>query len=142
MKLILLILSSFFLISCNSASSPKEDNTDTLKHSDVFNGVYNGITPCADCPGIKMEINFSPDSAFYETLEYIDRNTKFSDTGRWQKSDSIITVFFPGNSNSQNRKFKIINDSSIAMLDGEGHIITGPLKENYILKRSDTVTAR
>lgn len=138
-------IASFFfviaLISCQSTGNRSKDNADNLQQPQEFSGTYHGLTPCADCPGIEMQVSFSPDSIFYETSEYLERATKFSDTGRWKKSDSLLTVDFSGRDPHQ-RFFKIINDSAIQMLDGSGVAITGPLAEHYILKKSDTIPTR
>lgn len=127
------------LYSCNDASTSGKSDADTLIHSDTFNGVYSGLTPCADCPGIKMQVNFSPDSIFYETLEYLERDTKISDTGRWKKADSLVTVEFPARPEKPHLQFKIMNDSAIRILDASGNIITGPLEKHFILKKADTL---
>lgn len=141
MKKIIPFISAAILIACNGAGNSAVGETDTLKDSEIFNGVYSGTTPCADCPGIKMQVNFSPDSMYYETSEYLDRATKFADTGRWEKSDSLLTVKFSGR-DEQQRSFKIISDSTIRMLDGSGNVITGPLAEHYILIKSDSLSTR
>ncbi|MGN6530727.1 MAG: copper resistance protein NlpE N-terminal domain-containing protein [Ginsengibacter sp.] len=88
-----------FQISCNNDS---EEISDVLQTSSTklnlfeknFSGTFSGTTPCADCPGIKTTVSFNPGSTFIEQLEYLERNTSFSDTGKWSISDQIITVSF------------------------------------------------
>ncbi len=123
------------LFSCQNTDKKTGNKTSTSKNTSVFNGVYSGSTPCADCPGIRLQVTFSPDSMYYETSEYLERATKISDTGRWRKSDSILTVDFAGRDPHQ-IFFKIVNDTTIQMLDGTGNPITGPLAEKYLLKKS------
>lgn len=134
-----------FLVSCNNIQQPgretTNDNIDTLKHSDKFNGVFAGTTPCADCPGIYTIMEFSPDSSYVENLRYLERNSEFWDTGKWQIKDSVITVRY-NNDSSQIRYFRIINDSTIRMLDADKNIITGALEKNYILKKKDTLLSK
>jgi len=124
----------FLLISCNNNSHNEINETgNQIKKNKRENpsGKYVGITPCADCPGIKTTIYFKDDSIFIETLEYLDRETSFSDTGIWKIDNKIITVSFP----SRQSYFKIISDSSIAILDAERHEIKGALAKKFILKQ-------
>ncbi|MBN9352279.1 MAG: copper resistance protein NlpE N-terminal domain-containing protein [Chitinophagaceae bacterium] len=141
MKKVILIACTFlFIISCKNKTQNQpagnNENTDTLKHSDSFNGVFGGTTPCADCPGIYTIVNFSPDSSFTEYLNYLERNSHFRDSGRWIQKDSIITVTVGKESL---RYFKILNDSTVSMLDGEGKPIEGDLAKHFILVRKDTL---
>ena len=124
----------FLLISCNNNSHNGVDETgNQIKKNKRQNpsGAYVGITPCADCPGIKTTIYFKDDSVFIENLEYLDRETSFSDTGVWKIDNKLITVSFP----SHQSYFKIISDSSIVILDAERHEIKGALAEKFILKQ-------
>ena len=140
-KLFLLLLGcSFFEISCNSGTErvpePAENNSTQEKSpSKTFSGKYSGVTPCADCPGIETTIFFTPDSVFIETLNYLDRNVSFSDTGRWIISDKIIAVSFPGKPTE--RFFLIKSDSTLAMLDAEKKEIEGNLAAKFILKKAE-----
>lgn len=96
-KVLHLLTVLLFLASCNNGKQPANtelDDIDTLNHSDSFNGIFTGTTPCADCPGIYTVIVFSPDHDYYEYLNYLDRDAHFSDTGIWKKKDSLITISF------------------------------------------------
>ena len=130
-----LFLPLFFLISCNNGSHHAVSKTaEQIKKSKVAmpSGKYAGVTPCADCPGIKTTIYFKDDSTFIENLEYLDREVSFSETGTWKVVNKIITVTFP----SHKSYFKILSDSAIAILDAERHPIKGTLAEKFILKKS------
>ena len=140
-KSLLLFLScAFFQISCNNHSqrvSEHEDNNSTQQKSlsKTFSGKYSGVTPCADCPGIETTVAFNTDSVFIETLNYLERNSSFSDTGKWSISNKVITVTFPGKSSE--RFFLIKSDSTLAMLDADKKEIDGNLAEKYILKKKE-----
>lgn len=126
----------FLLISCNNNSHNGVNETrNQIKKDKRKNpsGKYVGITPCADCPGIKTTIYFKDDSIFIENLEYLDREASFSDTGVWKIDNKIITVSFT----SHQSYFKIISDSSIVILDAERHPIKGTLAEKFILKKHE-----
>ena len=122
--------------SCNQAGK-KMPNVATAKSgnfdsSALFSGKFYGVTPCADCPGIETTLFFNPDSVFIESLKYQERNSSFSDTGRWSISNNLVTVSF---SNGGSERFYLVkNDSSIAMLDANKKEINGALG-SFILKR-------
>ncbi len=148
MRLLYGLLAFAFLISsCNDADGNKENKTEETpvetpaKETVSFQGIYTGTTPCADCPGIYMVSEFYPDSTYYQTMTYIDRDTKATDSGKWKLQDSVITVSFQGD-NSQDRYFKVMNDSSLRMLDADKNIITGELEKYYILQKKDTTINR
>lgn len=142
-KLLVLIVSTVFFFSCKDGSDKSQTSVpdvDTVRHSDSFNGVFTGVTPCADCPGIYTVLQFSPDMYFFEYLKYLDRDAHFADTGVWKVQDSIITVSFKNN--RQNRFYKILNDTTVKMLDSDQKGIIGPGENFYILKRKDTLIPR
>lgn len=58
-------------------------------------GVYEGITPCADCPGIKMRLTLHKDGRFDLSTQYLERQVapqtahgQFS----WNAAGSTITL--------------------------------------------------
>jgi uncharacterized lipoprotein NlpE involved in copper resistance len=131
---------AFFQISCNSGSEKVSDhveNSSAQQESQLknFSGKFSGVTPCADCPGIETTVVFKHDSVFTETLNYLERNVSFSDTGKWSVGDKIITVTFPGK--SIERYFLIKSDSTLSMLDADQKEIDGNLADTYILKRKE-----
>ncbi len=126
------------VFSCNDNSHKPihASKTDTLKNPTSFHGTFAGVTPCADCPGIYTVVQFSSDSTFREYSDYLERNSRFADSGKWVRTDSLITVNM---SNGNKRYFGIRSDSSISMLDSEGKPVTGEMSKNYFLNRKDTL---
>ena len=124
-------------ISCNQAGKKmpnvapaKSVNADS---SALFSGKFYGVTPCADCPGIETTLFFNPDSVFIESLKYQERNSSFSDTGRWRISKNLVTVSF---SNGGNKRFYLVkNDSAITILDANKKEINGALGSFFNLKK-------
>lgn len=138
MRNIILFLSVCLLFSCHSRNQSQQNvsSSDTLKHTDSFNGIFGGVTPCADCPGIYTIVNFNPDSTFEEYLNYMDRESHFKDSGTWIKKDSLITVTV---NNEPPRYFKVENDSTVRMLDGDGKPVEGEIGKHFLLVRKDTL---
>lgn len=128
---------AFFQISCNNGlvKVAAGSQTDRGLRSPGFSGTFSGTTPCADCPGIKTTVSFKTDFTFIENMEYLERNTSFSDTGKWHMADKIITVTFSSKSSAQ-RFYFVKSDSTIAMLDGDKkEIETTATAKSYILKK-------
>lgn len=97
-------------------------------------GTYEGIVPCADCPGIETKLTLNEDKTFELSVLYQDREKKptlskgnftFDTTG------SVITL----DKNGNNTRYKV-KEGCLAMLDGDGKEIEGALKANYILNKN------
>lgn len=131
------------LYSCDDAEKQAAvstaGSTDTPKE---FSGVFTGLTPCADCPGIYTVTDFSKDQRYFESLKYLERNAQFADSGRWSWSvnDSIISV--TSAKDSSLHYYQLLNDSTIRMLDADKQPITGQLEQFYLLKKKDTLLQR
>jgi copper homeostasis protein (lipoprotein) len=44
---------------------------------------FTGTLPCADCPGIAMQIDLWPDQSFLQSWTYLERDLTVADMGRW-----------------------------------------------------------
>src|SRR6185312_1948304 len=127
---------AFFQMSCNNGLSKVApiSQSDPGLNSPGFSGTFSGTTPCADCPGIKTTVSFKADATFIENMEYLERNTSFSDTGKWHIADKIITVTFSSKSSAP--KFYLVkSDSTIAILGADKKEIESPMAKYYILKK-------
>lgn len=148
------IVAIAFLVSCSPkeknteiAVSPKADSmaiqtpADTVKSPDSahhsqnsldWNGTYEAIVPCADCPGIKSTLTLNKDKTFNITEEYIDRNSKNNDKGtfEWDASGSVITL----NGKSAKYKYKV-GENKLFQLDMDGKEIDGPNKDLYVFHK-------
>jgi len=80
------------------ASDPamaKQADMHTSQNSLDWAGVYEGVLPCADCPGIKTRLTLSRDGSYELSSLYMDRDTaprivrgRFS----WQPNGNAITL--------------------------------------------------
>ncbi len=97
-----------------------------------WNGTYEAVVPCADCPGIKTSLTLNKDNTFHITEEYIDRKSKNEDKGtlEWDKTGSIVTL----KGKSANYKYKV-GENHLTQLDLNGKEITGPNKDLYVFKK-------
>lgn len=98
-------------------------------------GVFSGVLPCADCPGIEYHLELFADSAFYLRTVYQDRDTgPFDDIGSWLISSDGATLALFGGREAPLR-FGIAGPDELNMLDLEGRPIESAL--NYTLIRDD-----
>ncbi|MCU0924056.1 MAG: copper resistance protein NlpE [Burkholderiaceae bacterium] len=74
---------------------PDPDPAHNSRNALDWAGVYEGVTPCADCPGIRTRLTLLGDGRFELSTQYIDRQPapqtvqgRFS----WNTAGSTITL--------------------------------------------------
>jgi copper homeostasis protein (lipoprotein) len=95
---------------------------------------FAGQIPCADCPGILYQLNLFPDHTFYLGMTYEDRDFTFYDIGRWTLSGESSVLELVGEGESPTL-LRVVDASSLRMLDAEGHEIESGL--NYTVRRTE-----
>ena len=93
---------------------------------------FVGNLPCADCPGIRYQVNLFPDHTFASRMTYQERKTEFVDHGSWQIAGDGKTLVLLGERGAR-EQFALGNADTLSKLDSEGHEINS--KFNYDLKR-------
>ena len=101
----------------------------------VYQGIYKGTLPCADCLGIRMEINLKKDSTYQLKTTYLGKGDEKpllkEGTYSWNKSDSLITLIGVVD---QPNKYQV-GTNSISQLDMDGTKVLGPSAKRYILRK-------
>ena len=99
---------------------------------------FIGELPCADCPGIRYQVNLFPDRAFFSRMTYLGRgdDANFDDMGSWALSSDRSTIILKGGREAP-AMLRIKDENTLRMLDVEGHDIESPL--NYDLRRTKNV---
>lgn len=121
-----------------NAAAPDMHNSKTALD---WQGVYRGILPCADCPGIKTEITLYNNNTYEKGVRYVDRkNLKTSslETGsfEWSSDGNKITL-----DNDEFEQYQV-GENQLFKLDKEGNRISGAIAESYTLKRPEPATLR
>ena len=117
--LVLALFFSFFIFSCSSVDDPS--------------GIYAGVIPAADCPGISVVAILNSNGTYKVTYQYIDRgDSLFTYTGayKWDAASKMITLdardlpsyYRPGK-------------NSLTQLDLDGKEIKGKTAAMYILRK-------
>ncbi len=95
---------------------------------------FSGQLPCADCPGIRYDLNLFPDQSYFSRMTYLDRNAKPHDEiGRWVASDGGARLALMRGSVPADR-FAVKSKDDLRKLDMQGNEIESKL--NYDLKRT------
>lgn len=98
-------------------------------------GLYEGVIPAADCPGIKMELMLRDNGRYTMNSEYLERDMSFSESGEYSVSGDTVSLAATDGDAFRCRFLKSGGD--LRMLDADGHTIDGVLKDNYTLTRSN-----
>lgn len=123
------------------ACSPKQQSETTepianeiVQVEKAYVGTFVGELPCADCPGISVELTLNEDGTFVQKEVYQGTDTSFETLGSYFLSPdgkSLITV----KKHEPVSRFQIMEQGSLRMLDAEGQEITGELAAKYVLSR-------
>lgn len=151
MKKAALILSSLFiiLISCKKESNTDssdllEIKADSVEGSSIgdnssnaldWDGVYVGVTPCANCEGISIELTLEKNKTFVLKTKYLGKGAEdvLVEKGSfvWDKTGSIIEL----QGIEHKPKFYKVGENHLIQMDNEQKIIEGSLATKYILKK-------
>jgi copper homeostasis protein (lipoprotein) len=97
---------------------------------------FAGDLPCADCQGIRHQLELFPDQAFFLRMTYLGKgdDASFDDIGGWAVRSDRRTVVLHGGREAP-LKFAIKDANTVRKLDLEGREIASSL--NYDLKRTE-----
>ncbi|WP_313805453.1 copper resistance protein NlpE [Flavobacterium sp.] len=96
-----------------------------------WNGTYEGVIPCADCPGIATKITLHEDKTYELSVLYQEREkqpTVSKGSFTFDETGSSITL-------DEGTRYKV-KEGCLALLDGDGKEIEGALKANYVLNKN------
>ena len=94
---------------------------------------FSGDLPCADCPGIRYQLDLFSDHVFFLRMIYLGKDESFDDIGAWAVSSDDKTLILQGRREAPAR-FSIEDEVTLRQLDLEGREIASAL--NYDLKRT------
>ncbi len=115
------------------ASSTAGDG-DSSRTSLDWAGTYSGVTPCADCPGIRTTVHLRDDGSFERTLVHIDRGpVPEVETGSFSWNEAGSTVILES-VNGASQLYQV-GEGRLFHLDREGQRISGELANQYTLDK-------
>ncbi|WP_291855787.1 META domain-containing protein [Marinilabilia sp.] len=124
-------------ISCSKKTSGKVTSTNESEQiEEDMTGVYTGLLPCIDCPGIETTITVNPDNSYEISQVYTEKDSvPFISSGLIKKSEKEnIWVF----KSRYNETFYQFEDSVLRMLNNNQQEVDELLEQHYILKKKES----
>ncbi len=116
----------------NPATAPPP--ATTAAPSQQLPALYAGVLPCADCPGIRYELDLRANNVFFERLTYLGTDTVSDSVGHWEMGDDkVLTLFGDG---PVPQLWSMEDVGALRKLDVEGKPIESQL--NYSLARESS----
>jgi len=145
-KLHLICIGMLFLAGLHSCSQPDSvhSNKETDHLVDMHNsrnsldwpGVYRGVLPCADCEGIRMELQLKDDLTYDMTTQYLGENDQvFLITGSFEWNAAGSRIKLKDLKESAGHRLFQVGENRLFMLDRDGNRIQGDLATWYILEK-------
>ena len=127
-----IIISLAVLLTCAALGCTTASAGSTLGE---LPATFEGLLPCADCPGIDYQLNLFDDGVFYLRMTYRERgDTAFDDIGTWSIEPDGTTLALRGSAEAPTL-FRLIDADTLRLLDRHGRDIESSL--SYDLKRSE-----
>jgi uncharacterized lipoprotein NlpE involved in copper resistance len=110
--------------------------TDPVYTSEInpdWSGIYTGIIPAADGPGIDVQLTLNSNSTFALQYRYIDRGDSVylvSGTFTLNETGYIVILDIVNTP-----PYYMVAENKLIQLDMQGNIITGSLADHYILDK-------
>lgn len=108
------------------------NQNDSLSVTANFVGTYEGTIPCADCEGIKTELQVNADDTYELDSEYLgEKDGKFEEKGKlvWDETKVFATL---DNGSNENKHTYYFNGNEAYLVEKVGDNATKP---EYKLKK-------
>ena len=131
-KTLFVIFIILFSIGIGACSSTAAKTVDNSRINLDWAGVYAGLIPAADCPGINVQITLRADESYTIVYNYVDRQSTATESGTfsWDEAGNTIilkhTTFPP---------YYRVSENHLLQLDMKGKKITGSFADLYVLKK-------
>jgi len=109
-----------------------------------WDGVYKGVLPAAEGPGIDVCLKLNKDESYELMYKYLNNPEKlfiWAGSFNWNKLGNIITLNI-----ANTPVYYKVAENKVIQLDKKRKPITGKFAVNYVLRKEvnkpDTVTAR
>ena len=141
MKNILLILAAAILLTACGGNSRQKTTTGVpdmhnAENALDYQGTYTGVFPCADCPGIEIELTLHNDNTYTVKSSYMERSTEpLQQTGSYSVKGNLLTLRSEGGMGLSMPEYYRVEENRLRRLDAHKKPITGELADKYVLTK-------
>ncbi|ANH81559.1 hypothetical protein A8C56_11765 [Niabella ginsenosidivorans] len=131
MKQAVQIIAATLLLACNTGPDKESESAK----APVVTGIseYEGVLPCADCPGIQTNLRLLEDSSlFILTEKYEGRKGIYQEKGAFELHPADTTMVL---TLKNGKRFFKVAVGQLIQLDQNGTSIKGSSTGRYILKK-------
>lgn len=129
LSLLFVVAFAIILVSCQGRNSKNTEQTEVIPY---YVGVFQGVLPCADCPGINTSLTLNADSTFALNEKYGDsKDTTIYGDYEIYAGGQILNLFV----DSGLVYIYEVGANGLIMLDADGHRIEGELASHYVLTK-------
>lgn len=104
---------------------------------DALPALFSGVLPCADCPGIRYELDLRSPSVYFARMTYLERASTFDEIGEWSLTPDGRQLVLRGGGEAP-EMFAVRDGNTLRKLDREGRQIASGL--NYDITRQGDYT--
>lgn len=100
-----------------------------------YQGTYKGVFPCADCPGIEIELTLHDDNTYTMKSSYMDRSEEpIQQTGSYSVEGNLLKLRANSMGLSMPEYYKV-EENRLRRLNADKQPVTGELADKYILTK-------
>jgi copper homeostasis protein (lipoprotein) len=131
-----LVLALFALAVSQPAAQSRRQSAASVSMG-TLPASFSGTLPCADCPGIRDQINLLPDHAFAERLTYLERSvTPVDRVGTWLLSSDRRVIALLASGAERPVFFSVRDSLTLRALDGDGRELPTSLPRDLRRQRT------
>jgi uncharacterized lipoprotein NlpE involved in copper resistance len=134
----------FVVMAASSALNPVFAETAGADHKDAHHehksqdwpGIYNGLTPCADCIGVKTTLALNKSGSYLLMTQFLGKSEReFVEKGKFAPGEKANILVLTPKTGSTAQQYLVEKDALI-QLDSNGNRVAGKLADRYILRRT------
>lgn len=107
-----------------------------------FHGVFYGYLPCKGCNGIKATLSLKQRNNYLLVTQPAKESSRETyEKGKYTWNEATKTAVLTERATGNTRQYRIEDEGTLIQLNSDGSAMAGN-KEDFTLRRSDTVKAR
>lgn len=146
-KIILTLCVCLSVVACKNTNKSENKNevvaqNNTEQVVDMHNaenslsycGIYQGVIPAADAPGIQVTLILNDDNSYELHETFIDNeNGEFQEKGSYSLNENVLTLF----RNENEKSYYKVEEGRLKMLTQDQEEVTSELAPHYILNQTE-----